>query len=79
MDEAILLTGSKLAHVHFANSNREALGKDLIDFNSAIKKLKKVKLDKNIIIELLLFAANSSLAQGQSDTKKNLICLYLNL
>ena len=43
MDEAILLAGSGLAHVHFTDSNREASGMGHIDFKSVMRSLKEIK------------------------------------
>lgn len=72
IDEAILLAGSELAHVHFADSNREAPGMGLIDFKSVMRSLKEIKYDGDIVMELLPLAANPYSARERSDTKKRL-------
>jgi len=69
-DEAILLAGSELAHVHFADSNREAPGMGHIDFKSVMRSLKESKYDGDIVMELLPHAVNSYPVREKPDTKK---------
>ncbi|MEN8908318.1 MAG: sugar phosphate isomerase/epimerase [Clostridiales bacterium] len=53
MEEAILMCGNKIGHVHFSDNDRMYPGHGHINFKSIIKALKKVEYDGFIAIECL--------------------------